>query len=403
MAQQNSSKFMLKIAVISVALVIMIEGGVAPALPGMAKQFSDVNISLIQLVASIPGLLVIPASLLCGILGRFVNKKVLTLISLIVFLVTSISPVFLNNFMFILILRAFSGAACGFLYVLSASLITEYFTDIKEQNTLQGYKTGAANFGAIITSTVGGFLAVLDWHVIFWVFAIGFIPLILVIFCLPSKKPAYANTVEEKQHNDVIENQQPYILHAILGLIGFMLFIMLYFGFVANYSFIIEGDNLGNAAVSGFVYSVFTIGGVVGGILFSKLEKIFSKFTGVFFIAISAVCFWIFSSTHSLTLYFIFSFIFGIAFGVVNTLIYTSIAKRVPRSQTNLWFSLIVVFMGIGGFISSFVLPPIGKALGGASLYRTIFAFTAICFAIGMVIMLIYTFPSRTRLSNIEA
>jgi MFS family permease len=392
---------MVKIAILSVALVTMIEAGVSPALPGIAKAFPKVDISVIQLVVNMPGLLVIPASLLCGIIAKFISKRTLTIVALLLFLITSCFPALVNNFIFLLIMRALSGASCGLLLTLSAALIPDFYQG-KDQKSMQGYKNAVANLGGIITSLLGGILATISWQATFWVFLIAIIPIILTIFFLPGTKKDESKKDYSNRENVVNIGKGSYIRYMIILCIGFFIYMVFYFGFYTNASFVIVQEHMGNSVNAGFVFTIATIGGVVSGIVFGKVSDIFKKFTGALGVGFMAICFVIFGFTKSIVLYYITSFFFGISFAMILSFVFVVTANKVSKTSTTMWFSILSCIQGLGGFCSSFILVPISRAIGGVSLYRTTFIFSAVSLIIGFIFIFIYTLKNRKTTDKVS-
>lgn len=400
--KKDNSNIMLKAAVLSVALVTMIEAGISPALPGIAKAFPKIDISVIQLAVNMPGLLVIPCSLLCGIIAKFISKKTLTIFALILFIITSCAPALVNNFTFLLVMRALSGASCGFLLTLSSALIPDFFRG-KEQESMQGYKNAVGNFGGIITSCLGGILATINWQVTFWVFLIAIIPIILTTLFLPKSAQAQEIEGSSDTETDADISKSSNVLFMIFLCAGFFVYMVFYFGFYTNASFVIVQEHLGNAANAGFVFTLATTGGVISGLIFGKVSNIFKRFTGSLAVGLTAVCFLIFSTTSSITVYYLAGFLFGASFAMMMSNIFVVAASKVSKASTTMWFSVLSCVQGLGGFLSSLILMPIAKALGGTSIYRSVFMFSAVCLTIGCIITIAFSAVNAKSSKEIAA
>jgi MFS family permease len=265
---------------------------------------------------------------------------------------------------------------------------------------MQGYKNAVGNFGGIITSFFGGILATINWQITFWVFLIAVIPIVLTIFFLPRSEKNEEERKSLSHETVVCDFKSSYIPYMIILCIGFFLYMVFYFGFYTNASFVIVQEHMGNAANAGFVFTIATIGGVVSGIIFGKISDIFKRFTGALGIGLMAICFMIFSFTKSMTLYYITGFFFGISFAMILSFVFVIAASKVPKRSTTMWFSVLSCIQGLGGFSSSFILVPISRAIGGISLYRNIFIFSAVSLTIGFVIILIYTLKNTKTIDK---
>ena len=111
----SPDKATLLLVVLAVTSLVYGNGAASPALADIAKAFPAQSPERIQLIVTLPPLLTMLSTLLCGHLSRVMRKKTLVLIGMALFGIGGFAPAMFGGLTFILVMRGIFGAGCGFL------------------------------------------------------------------------------------------------------------------------------------------------------------------------------------------------------------------------------------------------------------------------------------------------
>ncbi|MEL1134167.1 MFS transporter [Desulfitobacterium sp. THU1] len=383
MSEKKQSLALL--AIFSFAFIAMGVGTITPAIASIAAAFPSVGFSTILLVSTIPSLVSIPVAIIGGsIAGKSVKYRTLVIFATIVFVIGGVVPYFLDNFITILVSRAFFGLGLGLIMPLNTSLIFNLIPPDKQAN-IMGINGVVMNIGGIVLQLLGGVFASIAWNYSFLAHALGLITLLLVILFLPEPKkhqfPAGAEASQEKLK----------LPGSIYGwALVFLIVTILDFPSLTNMSFVLQTIGA-NSSVAGIVLMFMTVGGMLAGTVFGKIYQRMGKQTlniGFAFFIASQV---IFAFSQSVVLFIIGEALMGVGLTLVMTSINMLAGASVHPSQTPMAMSIIVSGMNLGGFLSGYVYAAIMGALGITTLRFQYFCGTAGFIALLIVFLILFT------------
>lgn len=179
-------------AILSISLLtVMASAAVSPALAKIRQAFPAADITLIKLVLTLPSLLIIPFSLLSGVLAARMRKKNVLLIGLVIYFLGGIGGGFAQNITQLLIIRGLFGIGVGLIIPLSTSLIADFYEGA-ERTKVMGLSGSVSHMGGVIFLLLSGWLACMSWRYAFGVYALSLLTAIMLLIWLPepvSKKP----------------------------------------------------------------------------------------------------------------------------------------------------------------------------------------------------------------------
>ena len=263
---------LLPITLTTMAIVLL-----APVLPQLMAEFSGVegHEYLVPMVLTLPSLCV---ALLCpfaGILGDYFGRRRLLLASFVLYTVVGVAPVFLTDLTHILISRVGVGIAEALIYVLSTTMIGDYYTGAARDRWLAG-QTAFASVSALVFFNVGGVLGEAGWRVPFWVYGSAMVMFALVLKYTwePSGEPAgdKAQAVETAPHN-LSWAGFPWAKMAGIALVTI-------YGSVFFYTVQIQTSagltelGVSSAARIGFLTSLASVGVPLGTFIYSRIGRI---------------------------------------------------------------------------------------------------------------------------------
>ncbi|MHA1713028.1 MAG: MFS transporter [Candidatus Ranarchaeia archaeon] len=149
-----------------------------PVIPWMIEPLgaSESNIGLVMSVFTLPQIVVSP---FVGMLADRVGRKVVLIPSLVVYSVAGMLVAFSPSLAVVLLLRFCQGAAGSAFYPLATAIVGDLYQGHQRQdaNALLASIVGAVG---IVIPAIGGFLAVIDWRVPFFLYGSGLIVAFLV-------------------------------------------------------------------------------------------------------------------------------------------------------------------------------------------------------------------------------
>ncbi|SNS06711.1 Predicted arabinose efflux permease, MFS family [Anaerovirgula multivorans] len=382
-------KKLLKITILSISLLLLTVTAASAALGDISKAFPNANSNTIKLIVSLPALLIIPFTLLCGKLSNVMGKRKLLFTGLILFLVGGVGPSFSNNLTFILLLRAILGIGMGFIMPLATGLIADFYEG-EERAAMMGLQSAVVNIGAIVTSLIAGFLSAINWHYVFLVYLLGVAVLCLTFFKLPEpEKLQYAIT--EKQS----------LSWSIYGIaLLALLYSLLIFSFFTNIAMVITEEHLGNAASAGIVITIMTVGGLLAGILFGKVSQTLKRFTIPLSAVLTGLGFLMLSYSYSFHLILIASLLIGIGFGTTMPAVMMKIAENAPKFAITLAMAVVTSAMSLGQFVSPFALTFVETLLDSGT-GRFTFILSGVGILIGGTVLLLLNLRAKTMHENV--
>jgi MFS family permease len=372
-------KWMLLVIVLAITSLVFGNGAATPALADIAKAFPEKSRETIQLIVTIPPLLIMASTLLCGQLSRRMRKKTLVLIGMVLFAIGGIAPAFYGGLTFILFMRGVFGAGCGFLIPISQGLIADYFEG-RDRDTFMGYRGSTAAIFGMFYSMAGGYLCAIHWRNTFLAYLIVVPAFLLVLWKMPEPE-FHAPTVSTGKTSALTRTTWFYVA-------AYFFYNLAIMGYITNVAFVMAADNVGSAKTIGTIITISSVGGIVVGLLLGWLTKTLKDFALVFALFLLALGFLLLNYVHSAVMFTLAAAIWGMGFGTFNPIVALKIIGSVPRASATLGLALMNCAMGIGQFISPMVYSAINGILGLKGP-RVSWSIAAVCFSAAFAVVLL--------------
>lgn len=347
----------------------------------VAEAFPNVPLAIVMSISSIPALFVIFSSIIAGRLaGDKVKYKTLILIALAIIVVAGILPAFLSNFTGILLCRVLLGIGVGVIYSLAPALVLRLFDGNKRGNVM-GLGQFCATGGGMVMQLCVGFLAVMSWRYIFFVYLLAVLCLILVLFGL--EEPERIKKTKPDSVNKVSPMKLPFKVY-FNGVVA-ILFMLLSFPVIISVSSIIDTRQLGTGVQAGFALTLFNIGGLVLTVGFGKLYQLLKKWTIIFILVLTITSIALVSSATTLWMLYVGMVLFGSGLLVLPTLV-MDCGRDLPVEQVTFASGLMVACMNVGVFFASSFVGVILKIVGSEAVTAPL-RFSMICLGVLAVLL----------------
>ena len=266
------------IAIWSISALTSLPGlAVSPILGDLTKIFPKATDLDIQMLTSLPSLLIIPFILLGGKLTEKVDFVRILKIGLWLFAASGILYLISNKMWQLIVVSALLGIGSGLIIPLSTGLISKYFVGTYRVKQF-GLSSAITNFTLVIATAVTGYLAEVSWHLPFLVYLLPLISILLVGHLKESRsdaavEPSSQSTAPSGQTAAVDTGGRKYGIH-----IKHLLQIMLFYGVttfivlavIFNLSFLMEKHHF-SSGNSGLMISLFFLAIMAPGFCLDKI------------------------------------------------------------------------------------------------------------------------------------
>jgi MFS family permease len=374
---------LLPITLTTMAIVLL-----APIVPALMTQFKDVphHEYWVPMILTLPALC---SAILCpfaGIAGDYFGRRQLLIASFVLYAIMGVAPVFLSDLTWILASRVGVGVAEALIYVLSTTMIGDYYKGASRDKWLAG-QTAFASMSALLFFNLGGLLGESGWRTPFWVYLSALVMLVLVlVFTWEPSRDDSGDEAEQAPHNLSWDGFPFAKMGVIVGIT--------IYGSIFFYTVQIQAAGglsalgLTSPAQIGFLTSIASIGVPIGTFLYSRLGRTPVPRLLLAEFALLATGFMLMAKTGTVTGFLIGCFINQLGAGLLlpTLLVWSmSILSFENRGRgTGFWQSAFA----FGQFLSPVVVTVVGKANGGI---MGAFAFLSFAAMGGVIIALFAT------------
>lgn len=356
---QGTIPLITLIGIWSVSALTSLPGlAVSPILGELSTIFPHATELDIQMLTSLPSLLIIPFVLLAGKLAEKRDFIRLLRVGLWLFAASGVLYLFSSRMWQLMAVSALLGIGAGLIISLSTGLISRYFTG--EYRVRQfGYSSAITNMTLVVATAVTGYLAEVHWRL---PFAVYLLPLISLVLSAYLKKDAASVTIKQAaaiippiQSTPVISGK--YGIH-----IRHLVQLMLFYGLVTyvvlavtfNLPFLMEAHHF-SSGNSGLMISLFFLAIMAPGFMLDSLVKLLgnkTKLYSLLAIAIGLLLIWI-SPTEWLIVPG--CILVGLGYGIIQPLIYDKTVDTAIPQKTTLALAFVMVMNYLAILLSPFI------------------------------------------------
>ena len=228
----------------------------------------------IEMLTTLPSLLVIPFILLAGYISNRVGYIKLLYIGLVLFLLSGALYFVCGTMTQLVVVSALLGIGAGIIIPLSTALVSMFFSG-KERTRQYGLVSAITNIALVVATAVVGWLADVQWRLPFLVYLLAVVPLVLV----PAIRRAERGVTPDEGGDDVPA--------AVVGdgidyrrLVKYMLYYLLITYLVMavsiNLPFLL-GKYGYDSGVSGVVVSLFFLAMMLPGLFINRLLAVVGR------------------------------------------------------------------------------------------------------------------------------
>lgn len=356
---QGTIPLITLIGIWSVSALTSLPGlAVSPILGELSTIFPHATELDIQMLTSLPSLLIIPFVLLAGKLAEKRDFIRLLRVGLWLFAASGVLYLFSSRMWQLMAVSALLGIGAGLIIPLSTGLISRYFTG--EYRVRQfGYSSAITNMTLVVATAVTGYLAEVHWRL---PFAVYLLPLISLVLSAYLKKDAASVTI--KQAAAIIPPiQSTPIISGKYGIhIRHLVQLMLFYGLVTyvvlavtfNLPFLMEAHHF-SSGNSGLMISLFFLAIMAPGFMLDSLVKLLgnkTKLYSLLAIAIGLLLIWI-SPTEWLIVPG--CILVGLGYGIIQPLIYDKTVDTAIPQKTTLALAFVMVMNYLAILLSPFI------------------------------------------------
>ena len=356
---QGTIPLITLIGIWSVSALTSLPGlAVSPILGELSTIFPHATELDIQMLTSLPSLLIIPFVLLAGKLAEKRDFIRLLRVGLWLFAASGVLYLFSSRMWQLMAVSALLGIGAGLIIPLSTGLISRYFTG--EYRVRQfGYSSAITNMTLVVATAVTGYLAEVHWRL---PFAVYLLPLISLVLSAYLKKDAASVTIKQAaaiippiQSTPVISGK--YGIH-----IRHLVQLMLFYGLVTyvvlavtfNLPFLMEAHHF-SSGNSGLMISLFFLAIMAPGFMLDSLVNLLGNKTKLYSLLDIAIGLVLIGISPTEWLIVPGCILVGLGYGIIQPLIYDKTVDTAIPQKTTLALAFVMVMNYLAILLSPFI------------------------------------------------
>ncbi|MBR3883960.1 MAG: MFS transporter [Bacteroidaceae bacterium] len=355
---------------------------VSPILANLTHIFTHATDLDIQMLTSLPSLMIIPFVLLSGWFTEHVGYMRLLYWGLWLFLLSGLLYLFCRSMKELILVSALLGVGAGIIIPLSTSLISRLF--IGEYRTRQfGYASAITNITLVIATATVGYLADIQWRLPFVVYLLP----IFSILLMPAVSRAIKN-IDTVAVPDKTISVSSYINY--MPLLRYMLyyFLITYLIVAVNVNLPFLMSEYGHdSGSSGLIISLFFLAMMLPGFFLNSIVHFMKKRITAYSLLMIGLGLLIIYLYRSLPLISLGCIISGVGYGIAQPYIYDRTSSVASPNKVSFAMALVMVMNYVAILVAPFLMDLFQKWLNQPS-ERFPFAFnTLVSFAVFFVLL----------------
>ncbi|MBO6296725.1 MAG: MFS transporter [Prevotella sp.] len=335
-------------------LTVMAGAAIAPALGIIKAHFADAPEMMVQLIVSIPALLIIVTNLFFMSISRRLRTRTIAATGLMLYVVSGAGCFFADNIYVLLFLRAVLGISVGLIMPLSTGLLAFYFPP-SEQARLMGLSAAMNQMGGVVATMLAGLLATIEWNYAFLVYLLGLIALLMVLAWLPNEQLDTAN-------KRGVPFQPKQLLKFHPSVLGMLLLMMIFFIFPTNFAITAARQTSLTAEAITIIMVGLDVVAFFAGLFFGKMMKPF-RIAIKYFAPVAFLMGYVLFAFGSVPAIIGGAVFVGIATGVGVPYLNTIASIKGGRNSATTVMPLLSAALYLGQFLSPIVVLPLSKTL----------------------------------------
>jgi MFS family permease len=368
-------------------LTVMAGAIIAPALPQISKEFSDVPGAelLSRLVLTLPALFM---GILAPLAGYFTDKagrKKVLLFSLILYAAAGTTGLYLNDLYHILAGRAILGIAVGALITSVITLIGDYFEG-EERSRFMGLQAAFAGMGGLIFISLGGVLADINWRMPFLLYVASLIVWIMAIVSV--YEPFKEQKSGPDQTNELKTGRRKVQITPVIWAVYAITFFsaLIFYMIPTQMPFMLNAlDGISNTRI-GFAIAFVNVASVSTSLNYGKIKRIMSYpaiMALVYFLVFTG--FLIISQAGSYVMMIVGIVFSGLGFVLMMPNLNLWLISLAPSAMRGQLVGYLNMALFLGMFGSPIAIQPL---LRWGDLYNVFFILAILIFVLGFFFLI---------------
>ena len=366
------------LAIWSVSAVTSLPGlAVSPILEDLSRIFPSASQLEVQMLTSLPSLLIIPFVLISGFLSVRGESLKLLAVGLAIFFVSGVVCIFAKDIRLLIVAGCIMGIGAGIAVPFSTGLVVRYFTGDSRVRQL-GISSAVNNLSLVVATAVVGWIATRDWHLAFTVYLLPAISLVLLL-ALRRAKPA-----PEPEDSDQL--RQSKINWKALSGLSVLYFIITFTTLVITFylSFLLEKYRFPQE-FSSVMISLFFLAIMLPGLVLNAIIRRLRSMTIFVSLVLIVVGLLLVGTIPDIPLMTLGVILTGVGYGVLQPIIYDKAAIITPPDMATKALSVVMMVNYVAVVVCPFVVDFVAKITGQN---RSTFPFVASAVLVAMVALL---------------
>lgn len=353
---KGSVTLVVLLAIWSVSSIASLPGlAISPILGDLNHIFPKATDLEIQMLTSLPSLLIIPFVLLAGKLSVGKDKLKILTVGLSIFFLSGVACLFARSMGWLIVISCILGIGAGMVIPFSTGLVVDYFTGDYRVRQL-GYSSAINNLTLVVATAVTGYLANVNWHLPFLVYTLPGISLVLSFF-LKRRRSVPEPDQSMQLRNKRIDRRK------LAGIMALYFFVTYAVVIVSFYTSFLVDDYKMDSSFSGVLISLFFLAIMLPGLFIDGIIRVLRcnvNLVSLGLICAGLLCMGIFRDKAMLVTGALLT---GFGYGVMQPVFYDKAATIAPPRSATLALSFVMAMNYLAVMVCPFFM----------SLFRGIF------------------------------
>ncbi|CCY50143.1 MULTISPECIES: MFS transporter [Bacteroides] len=338
---------------------------VTPILGKLSVIFPHSTELDVQMLSSLPSLLIIPFIILAGKLTEKVNFIRLLQVGLAIFALSGILYLFAGKMWQLIAISAMLGVGSGMIIPLSTGLISKYFVGPYRVKQF-GLSSAITNITLVVATAVTGYLAEVNWHLPFVVYLFPLVSLVLSVYLRRSmiSEEGSASIANDEKEETGVPPIDPEVGKSKYGVnIKHLLQVMMFYGLSTylalivtfNLPFLMEEYHF-SSGDSGVMISLFFLAIMAPGLFLNRIVGLFrekTKFYSLLCIAVGLALIWISPKEWVIAPGCI---LVGLGYGVIQPVIYDKTTHTAVPKKATLALAFVMMMNYLAILLCPFII-----------------------------------------------